>query len=237
MRFKNKFRMLELVFVVGFLFMGCWEYNPKTPPPPPPLPKVKVFVPEPRALTKGSLYRENGEYFSFTDHKSRRIGDIVTIKIVENYQSSDTVKQATSKNSSLSGSILSFLGLENKISKVFKDAQPSSLFNTSLSSSTSGQGNISRQSKIVATISARVVKVLPNGNLIIRGIRTLKRDKDLEYIAITGMIRPEDIAADNTVLSTQISDAYIEYSGKGPSSEVASGPGFITRLLHLLWPF
>jgi flagellar L-ring protein precursor FlgH len=68
-------------------------------------------------------------------------------------------------------------------------------------------------------------------------VRTIKRNRDLEYITLTGIVRPEDIAADNSVLSTQISDAYIEYSGKGPNSEAASGPGIITRLLQLFWLF
>jgi flagellar L-ring protein precursor FlgH len=82
-----------------------------------------------------------------------------------------------------------------------------------------------------------VVEVLPNGNLVIQGVRTIKRNRDLEYITLTGIVRPQDVDSDNSVLSSKVSDLYIEYSGKGPNSEAASGPGIITRLLQLFWLF
>ncbi len=227
-----------LITLTFLIFCGCWEYNPKTPPPPPPLPKISVPVRKSYYISKGSLYKENGGLlYAYTDKRARDVGDILTVKIVENYQSSTTISQKSSKSSSSSAGVGAFLGYENKIGKIFPNANPSKLFGGSMSASTSGQGQFSMKSKIVATISARVVKVLPNGNLVIQGVRTIKRNKDLEYITITGIVRPEDIAPDNTVLSTQIADAYIEYSGKGPDSEAASGPGIITRLLELIWPF
>ncbi len=230
--------MALIVGICSIFFCSCWEYDPKkVPPPPPPPPSVKIDVPKPVALSKGSLYKEGGYAFSVSDHKAHEVGDIITIKIVENYQSSSTVSEKTSKSSSSEAGIGTVLGYESKINKIFPYATPSTLFKGSMSASTSGQGQISRQSKIIATITARVIKVLPNGNLVIQGVRTIKRNKDLEYITLTGIVRPEDIGPDNSVLSTQIADAYIEYSGKGPSSEAASGPGIITRLLELFWIF
>ncbi len=236
---RRKGRILKnLVFaLLLFSLYGCFEYNPKTPPPPPPPPKIKVPQTHYKALSKGSLYRDGTLAIRFSDFRARHVGDIVTIKIVETYQSSDTVKQKSSKSSSVNAGIDKLLGLEHRIEGIFKNATPSELFKGGLNTSTSGQGSISRESKIVATMTARVIKVLPNGNLVIQGTRTIKRNKDLEYIILTGIIRPEDIDYDNSVLSTKISDAYIEYSGKGPSSEVASGPGIITRLLNAFWPF
>ncbi len=231
-------REKRFLLILAFLSLcGCWEYNPKTPPTPPPPPKISVPVKESYYLTTGSLYKENKFLYSYTDKRARYVGDILIVKIVENYQSSTTISQKSSKSSSSSAGIGAFLGYENKINKIFPNATPSKLFGGSMSASTSGQGQLSMQSKIVATISARVIKVLPNGNLVIQGVRTIKRNRDLEYITLTGIVRPEDIAPDNSVLSTQISDAYIEYSGKGPNSEATSGPGIITRLLELLWPF
>ncbi|NPA38884.1 MAG: flagellar basal body L-ring protein FlgH [Thermodesulfobacteria bacterium] len=229
-----KKHLLKLGFLAGLLvFCGCWEYNPTYPPPPPPLPKVNIPQTTSKYISPGSLYKEGHFLYATTDRRARFVGDIITVKIVENYQSSDSVSQKSGKNSSLSAGLSALFGLENKI----KSFNPSSAASGSLSASTSGQGQYSRQSKIVATISARVVKVLPNGNLVIEGVRTIKRNKDLEYITLSGIVRPEDIGPDNTILSTQIADAYIEYSGKGPLSEATSGPGIITRLLELLWPF
>jgi flagellar L-ring protein precursor FlgH len=233
---KDIFKSLAFIMVLFSLY-GCFEYNPKTPPPPPPPPSVEVPYEEYKVLSKGSLYRDGPVAISFSDLRARHVGDIVTIKIVETYQSSNTVKQQSGKSSSADVGLDKLLGLENRVEDVFKDATPSELFKGGMETSTSGQGQISRESKIVATITARVIKVLPNGNLVIQGTRAIKRNKDLEYITLTGIIRPEDIDYDNSVLSTQISDAYIEYSGKGPTSEVANGPGIITRLLHLFWLF
>ena len=233
----NLIRLGVKLLFISFSLCGCFEYNPKVPPSPPPPPEVKITYPKPKPVSKGSLYKEGITAFDYSDLRARRVGDIVTIKIVENYQSSNTVKQKSSKKSSASAGISKLLGFENKIPNIFPDAEPSSLFNGNLETSTSGQGQISRESKIIATITARVIKVLPNGNLVIQAVRTIKRNKDLEYIFLTGIIRPEDIAPDNSVLSTQISDAYIEYSGKGPSSEAVSGPGILTRFLHLFWLF
>ncbi len=219
------------------VFMNsCW-YNPKEAPPPPPVPNITIKMPKPQPLSSGSLYRDN--YFPYTpeDHRAFRVGDIITVKIVESYQTSDTVSQKSQKSSSSSAGIDTILGYENKINQFLPYANPAKLFGGSMQSSTQGQSQISRQSKIVATISARVIKVLPNGNLVIEGIRRIKRNKDLEYITLSGIVRPEDIGPDNTVLSTQIADAYIEYSGRGPNADATSGPGIITRLLQALWPF
>ncbi len=230
---------MKKIFLLSIIFTlyGCFEYNPKTPPPPPPPPSITISYEEPQVLSKGSLYKDRPLAISFSDIRARQVGDIVTIKIVETYTSSNTVKQQSAKSSSAQAGIDKALGFEERIEDIFKDATPSQLFKGGMKSSTSGQGQISRESKIIATMTARVIKVLPNGNLVIQGTRAIKRNKDLEYITLTGIIRPEDIGYDNSIFSTQISDAYIEYSGKGPTSETASGPGILTRLLHLFWPF
>ncbi|MCS7279148.1 MAG: flagellar basal body L-ring protein FlgH [Thermodesulfobacteriaceae bacterium] len=222
---KRKIRIFLIAGLVSFLIGGCFEYDPKVPPPPPPPPKVEVPPKKPQL------------FFSYADFRAKEVGDLITIKIVETYQSSNTVKQQSAKTSSSSAGVSAFLGFENKIGEIFPNANPSNLFKGDLSTSTSGQGQISRESRIVATLSARVVEVLPNGYLVIQGSRAIKRNKDLEYITLTGIVRPQDIAPDNSILSTQISDAYLEYSGKGPSSEAVSGPGVFTRLLQIFWPF
>ncbi len=227
--------------VLIFLLNACWEFDPKTPPPPPPPPKVSL--PEqvmPLTQNKGSLFREGASLFAYADNRARFVGDLITIRIVETYQSSNNVKQGSSKSSSIKAGINKLFGYENQFQKTLplpSGFDPAHLVDGSLSTSTSGQGQIQRQSTILATISARVVEVLPNGNLVIQGVRTIKRNRDLEYITITGIVRPQDIDANNSVDSTKISDLYIEYSGKGPNSEATSGPGIITRLLQLFWLF
>ncbi|MFN3922009.1 MAG: flagellar basal body L-ring protein FlgH, partial [Caldimicrobium sp.] len=211
------------------------------PPPPPPPPKVEIppsFEGSPSS--KGSLFKEGASLFAYADSRARFIGDLVIVKIVETYQSSNNVKQGSGKSSSIKAGINSVFGYEKQFQKALplpSGFDPAHLAEANLSSSTTGQGQTQRESRILATISARVVEVLPNGNLVVQGVRTIKRNRDLEYITITGIVRPQDIEADNSVLSTKISDLYVEYSGKGPSSEAASGPGILTRLLQLFWLF
>lgn len=230
-----------MAFLAILLLNACWEFDPKTPPPPPPPPKVSIPEPViPLNQSKGSLFREGASLYAYADNRARFVGDLITIKIIETYQSSNNVKQGSSKSSSIKAGINKLFGYENQFKKALplpSGFDPTQLVDGSLSTSTSGQGQIQRQSTILATISARVVEVLPNGNLVIQGVRTIKRNRDLEYITITGIVRPQDIDSDNSVESTKISDLYIEYSGKGPSSEAASGPGIITRLLQLFWLF
>ncbi|MCS7199867.1 MAG: flagellar basal body L-ring protein FlgH [Caldimicrobium sp.] len=233
--------LLPLGMITMLVLCGCWEFDPKTPPPPPPPPKVDFPEPIiPTLPSKGSLFREGASIFAFADNRARFVGDILTIKIVETYQTSNNVKQGSGKTSSIKAGINRLLGYENQLEKTLPlptGFDPTKLVDAGITSSTSGLGQIQRESRIVATISARVVEVLPNGNLVVQGVRSIKRNRDLEYITITGIVRPQDIEADNSVVSTKLSDLYVEYSGKGPASEAASGPGILTRLLQLFWLF
>ena len=231
-------KILITILILSLFFLNACGRKKTTKVPLPPLPpEIKVETPKSTYLTKGSLYKEGDYFLEVTDKKAFKVGDIITIKIVETYQTTNTVSGKVSKNSNSQAGIGSILGLENNINRILPNANPNTLFSGSMSSATSGQGEISRQSKIVATITVRVVKVLPNGNLVIRGVRQIKRNNELEYITISGIVRPEDIEPDNSILSTKIADAYIEYSGKGPFSEATKGPGILTRLLNRFWIF
>jgi flagellar L-ring protein precursor FlgH len=233
-------KRIAILCLLGLLLSSCWEFDPKTPPPPPPPPKVEIPQRIEQPATKGSLFRESNFLFAYSDNRARFVGDTITVKIVETYQTSNNVKQGSSKQSSARAGVKNLLGYEKQVSKLLPLPQafdPAHLVDGSMTSSTSGQGQLQRDSRIVATVTARVVEVLPNGNLVIQGVRTIKRNRDLEYITLTGIVRPQDIDSDNSVLSSKVSDLYIEYSGKGPNSEAASGPGIITRLLQLFWLF
>ncbi len=233
-------KRIAMLYLLGLLLSSCWEFDPKTPPPPPPPPKVEIPQRIEQPATLGSLFRENNFLFAYSDNRARFVGDTITVKIVETYQTSNNVKQGSSKQSNVKAGINNLLGYENQINKLLplpEGFDPKNLVSGSMSSGTSGQGQLQRDSRIVATVTARVVEVLPNGNLVIQGVRTIKRNRDLEYITLTGIVRPQDVDSDNSVLSSKVSDLYIEYSGKGPNSEAASGPGIITRLLQLFWLF
>ena len=97
-------------------------------------------------------------------------------------------------------------------------------------------GTTSRKESMTAQMSARVVSVLPNGDLVIRGSREIKVNYEKQYMLLQGIVRPSDISADNTVLSSYIADARIEYIGKGVVSD-KQRPGWLSRILDKIWPF
>ena len=89
---------------------------------------------------------------------------------------------------------------------------------------------------MTAQISARVIQVLPNGNLVVRGSREITVNYEKQYIIVQGVVRPEDISPENTVLSTYIADAKIDYTGKGDLSR-QQRQGWLSRLIDVIWPF
>jgi flagellar L-ring protein precursor FlgH len=89
---------------------------------------------------------------------------------------------------------------------------------------------------MTAFITARVIEVLPNRNLVIRGTRQVRVNNETQVIAVQGIIRPEDISSNNIVLSTFIAEAVIELGGQGAVSD-KQRPGWMARALDWAWPF
>ncbi|RUM88513.1 MAG: hypothetical protein DSZ24_03495 [Thermodesulfatator sp.] len=223
-----------LVVLLGLAACGYRQPEAIAPPPPP---KVSEVAWTPRTpLSEGSIFTGGGVYF-FEDHRARRVGDLVTIKIVETYQSSQQVANKGARSTGLKAGVGRFLGFEKYLEEHNPRFSASQMFDSSYKYNLNAQSQQSRKTAIQATITARVVQVLPNGNLVVQAKRVVKQDADLEYIVLTGIVRPQDIDADNTVLSTQLSDVTLEYSGRGPNKEVIRGPGWVTQLLHWIWLF
>ena len=117
-----------------------------------------------------------------------------------------------------------------------KEANLSKLIDASASSKFDGSGSTSRKETLSATISAKVVDVLPNGNLKIEGRRNVKVNNEDQIVTVRGTIRQRDISAENTINSIFIADAQISYSGEGIISD-RQKPGWLMNLVDLLWPF
>ena len=166
------------------------------------------------------------------DVKARRRGDIVTIVISEIASASKEAKTDTSRSSTMTAGIPTLLGLE----KMKSLSDLANLISASNSSKFSGSGSTSRDETLKATITARVVDVLPNGNLLIEGRRNIKVNNEDQEIVLEGTIRSRDIAPDNTINSIYVADARINYSGRGIISDQQS-PGWLMNILNKIWPF
>ncbi|MDD5434003.1 MAG: flagellar basal body L-ring protein FlgH, partial [Nitrospira sp.] len=99
-----------------------------------------------------------------------------------------------------------------------------------------GSGTTSRSSQLTAVMTAKVLDVLPNGNLVIDGKHEVSVNNETQIISISGIIRPEDIGPGNTILSTYIADAKITYSGSGVISD-KQRVGWLVRVMDFIWPF
>ena len=106
----------------------------------------------------------------------------------------------------------------------------------SSSASYDGQGSTRRSGSLEAMLTCKVVDVLPNGNLVIWGWKQVRSNRETQYLVLTGQVRPRDIQIDNTVQSSLLAEARIEYTGSGVVSD-KQGPGFGQRLMNWVWPF
>ena len=110
------------------------------------------------------------------------------------------------------------------------------VLNTSSASDLNGTGKTKRENYVTTSLATRVLRVLPGGLMEIEGAREIRVNEETEYMVVRGMIRSKDVGADNSVLSTQIADASIEYYGKGVLADKQK-PGWFSRLMDNVWPF
>lgn len=182
------------------------------------------------APSNGSLWKENdSRSFFFLDAKAGFVGDIVTVRVIENASGSKGAKTSTARTSSIAASTASLFGLPS-------DHLAKAGIGSDFTNSFDGDGSTSRSGSLTADVTAIVTKVYPNGNMEIAGRREVTINNEKEYLSISGIIRPEDIGPGNTVLSTVIADAKIEYSGLGVIND-KQRPGWLMRLIDFIWPF
>lgn len=170
----------------------------------------------------------------FSDQRARNVGDIITVKITETSKASEKATTDTGRSASASAGIPYLLGLESGILPSSINAEK--MISASTDNEFSGTGETTRSGSLSATITARVVEVLPNGNLAIEGLREVNVNSERKEILVQGIVRPKDIAYDNTILSTQIADAKVIYTGVGVVGEKQE-PGWLARIFDRVWPF
>jgi len=197
-----------------------------------------VVAETPSSSVEGSLWQENGTMSElFVNPKARRVGDIVTIKIVESSKASNNASTNTGRDSSISLGLDKFIGLENESRYAAATGfNPFSKISGGATTKFTGQGGTTRSGDLSADITTRVIGVLPNGNLAISGSREVIVNNERQLIVVTGVIRSRDISSENVVLSTFISDAKIAYSGSGIVND-SQRKGWLANILDVVSPF
>lgn len=181
----------------------------------------------------GSLWPADDRVFFYADKKALRVGDIITVRIIESAQASNTADTDLSRTSSANASFSTFFG-KKKFLNLFKLGDD--LLTTSSDNSHKGAGSTTRSGELTAVMTAVVRDVLPNGNLVVQGTREVLVNHEQQFITLTGIVRPQDVSRDNIVLSTQLADANITIGGLGVVADKQRS-GWGTWIFDLIWPF
>lgn len=223
-----------LYFFAILMLYGCAAPQHETVAIREPLEDIQPGMPEEKEA--GSLWKHSNSSI-FSDRKARGIGDIVTVLISESSSASKEATTQTGRTTNMSASIPNFFGLEND--DFWTSGNPidlSNLVNADFSNSFNGNGTTTRREDLTASLTTQVVGRYPNGQLKIRGGKEVMVNNEVQIIYLTGIIRPVDITAANTVDSSKILNARISYTGKGSVSDKQK-PGWVMRTLDSIWPF
>lgn len=199
-------------------------YRPVSMPMPEPLPV---------AYSPNSLWR-NGSRAFFKDQRAHQIGDILTIKVkIADKAQLDNETKRERKADEDSG-ITNLFGL-TKI-PFTKQTIPNRLLTTDSTTNNEGKGNINRQEILQTNVAAVVTQVLPNGNLVIEGKQEVRVNFEMRELIVAGIVRPEDIEADNTMDSQKIAQARISYGGRGQITDIQQ-PRWGQQFFEHILPF
>jgi len=236
--------MRKILFVSGtaLLLIGCSSHpvDPKiTMKAPAYVDQTPSRINDTPPSNPGSLFGR-GDNPLFSDLKAMHINDIVTVTISENIAQSSNAKKSLSKNSadSLGGGLVTNGGSNGALKSVTNAINSVSNigFKTGSTDSFSGSGSNTRDETFTTTISARIIKILNNGNYFIEGSRELLLNGEKQIIQISGVIRPYDINQANTIDSKYIADAKILYKTQGDIDRSTTKP-WGTKFLESIWPF
>ncbi|OOG27128.1 flagellar basal body L-ring protein [Thioalkalivibrio denitrificans] len=224
---NTRIRSMPALLLAALLLGGCASVMPVQRGDNPDFTAVKPPEPIPAEYNNGAIYQSSYEIRLFEDYKARRVGDILTVRLAERTQARKSANTSTSKDSSASIGTPTILGHE----------VPE--FETSVGGSRSfeGQGDSAQSNQLDGQITVMVADVLPNGNLVVQGEKWIRLNQGEEYIRLRGIVRPVDVRADNTVLSTQIANAQVAYGGSGTLAD-SNSPGWLTRFFNSpIFPF
>jgi len=179
----------------------------------------------------GSIYHDAQNMELFTDPRAHRVGDILTILLVESTQASKKASTSTDKTDKTAIDAPTILGQALSI------GGKAGSIGTNAARSFAGDGTSSQSNQLTGQITVTVAQRLSNGNLEIRGEKWLTINQGQELVRISGLVRPQDIGQDNTVASTRVADARIAYTGRGSLAD-ANTQGWLSRFFNSKWmPF
>lgn len=220
-------RFTPVCLAAALLCAGCGGMPEPLETYSPPMPVLEAAPP-----TDGAIYRAGGDVRLFEDLKANRVGDILTVRLVEQTNATKNANTSTAKSSEASFTNPVAFGRP-----VTADGVP--IGEASLGGETTfdGSGSSSQSNSLQGDIAVTVVARYANGNLAIRGEKWVTLNQGREFIRLSGIVRPYDIAPDNSILSGKVADARITYSSKGVLAD-ANRMSLLSRYFNSAWwPF
>lgn len=217
-----KFNQILTVSLAAITLAGCYQTRPETTNIRESLQQKMdrrvvdrpLYVGSQQKRASGSLWQKGSNSF-FKDSRARRVGDILTVIVSENADAAVEAKtEADRTHNSLIG-LTNLLNLEKTLTASnFLDAN-NNLERSNSTREFDGEAKTEREDKLTARIAAVVTEVLPNGYLFVQGQREVVVNYELQELRIEGIVRPQDVSAENTVASEKIAEARISYAGRG----------------------
>jgi flagellar L-ring protein FlgH len=202
------------------------EYRPMTMP----MPNPRVAAPEANALWR------NGSRAFFKDQRASQVGDILTVLV--NITDAADLKNNTAANRTGAETmgVPNLFGLETFIPHMLAGATASSLVNTASTNNNGGTAEMKRSELVTLSLAGVITQVLPNGNFVVAARQEVRVGAELRDLQVSGVIRPQDIASDNTVHHDRMAEARIAYGGRGQLTTVQT-PRWGQQALDILLPF
>ena len=190
-------------------------------------PSYEILRSRVAASTNGSIFQPGTEMVLYEDVKARRVGDILTVLLVEETTGENSNNNSLNQTTAMNVGTPSFGG----------SSRPNMNVNLGSENAFTGQSGSSQSNRLNGSIAVTVHEVLPNGNLVVQGEKRIRINQGDEFIRLRGVVRDKDIGSMNTLYSTQVADARITYAGRGTNSQ-NSTPGWAAKILFSpLWPF
>lgn len=186
-------------------------------------------APAAEAGDSGSIYRQAPYRPLFEDRRARFIGDTLTVLIAEKTAASKKSGASAERTSGISAAVPIVQGVPGK---TFQDLE----VEANTSNTFDGKGEAAARNDFTGTITVTVIEVMPNGNLLVSGEKQIAMSQGAEFVRLSGVVNPVTVAADNSVRSTQIADARIEYRANGYIDE-AQTMGWLARFFNNVLPF
>jgi flagellar L-ring protein precursor FlgH len=183
----------------------------------------------------GSLWTDNKANL-YLDNKAREVGDILRVHLDETMEGNLSADSQASREASQTAEVGSFVGLADLIAARLPEFDAEEGIETNSQNELEGSGEVNREASLSGEVTAVIVKVFPNGNLRIRGRRTVEVNDEQHHFLVSGIVRPEDISPDNTIASRYVANARVKLVGKGVI-ERQQKEGWMTERLHRVWPF